>query len=423
VSSPKLSNHLKVEIASIIRKRSDFEHKLNARGAKPSDFVRYIEFETNFESLRSKRAKRLGLKNKKHIGQKRLFFLLDRATKKFHGDLGLWMQYLSFCQRQKSYNKINEIITSLLRLHPTKPEVWIYAATYALDEQGDMAEARSYLQRGLRFCKMSQDMWLTYARLELIYISKITARQKILGLDTKQQLKDQDRVDDDLNADMIALPSLTAEDLDPTLQNANDLTDALKALSATPALSGAIPIAIFDSAMNTFLDLELGSRFFDLVSQFPDLTCTFKIINHIVERLLADSSSSPVTLDCFIRQPLIGVSDSAPTFAESLGVAFSRIQSSFADYPSEQLAEKTAKWVISYLDKDIDQNIQRALLGILARVLKQATSSGDGMALLLEKANKKVILIVLPVLLDLWPENPRLLSFRPTSEVRQLETV
>lgn len=138
----------------------------------------------NLELLRRKRLKRQGLKNTGHAGQRRIFLVLDRATRKFPGDLSLWMQYLDFASKQKANKKLSQVLTNLLRLHPTKPAIWIYAASNALNVKDDLTEARSYMQRGLRFCKHSKDLWLEYAKLEMLYVSKIAARSRVLGLDS-----------------------------------------------------------------------------------------------------------------------------------------------------------------------------------------------------------------------------------------------
>ena len=70
---PRFSNKLSLadsvaqdEIASIARKRSDFEHTLNARGSHPSDYARYVDYEMNLDLLRRKRVKRLGIKTTAH---------------------------------------------------------------------------------------------------------------------------------------------------------------------------------------------------------------------------------------------------------------------------------------------------------------------------------------------------------------------
>src|SRR5437016_3559762 len=228
-----------------MKKRSEFEHKLNARGAQVSDFARYAEFEMNLETLRRKRVKRFGIKSSNHAGQRRIFFILDRATRKFRGDLGLWMQYIEYARKEKAIKKLHQILTSVLRLHPTKPELWMYAARYTADG-ADMTAARSYMQRGLRFCKTSRGLWVEYAKLEMAYIAKISARRQILGLDDVGPENEEVIGTNAPDEDIIKLPELTAEDMDPTLEEGDDSDQNLwQNIASTPALSGAIPLAIF----------------------------------------------------------------------------------------------------------------------------------------------------------------------------------
>ncbi len=39
------------------------------------------------------------------------------------------------------------------------------------------------MQRGLRMCKTSQQLWLEYFRMELMYAHKLRTRRRILGID------------------------------------------------------------------------------------------------------------------------------------------------------------------------------------------------------------------------------------------------
>lgn len=45
----------KNEVNKIMRKRTDFEHRLSSRGSSISDYIRYIEYEKNVNALRLKR--------------------------------------------------------------------------------------------------------------------------------------------------------------------------------------------------------------------------------------------------------------------------------------------------------------------------------------------------------------------------------
>jgi len=254
------------EIAAIAKKRSDFEHILNARGSKAADYVRYATYEMNLDSLRKKRCKRLGVKATAHGGQRTIFFILDRATKKFPGDLGLWVQYVQFCQKEKASKKLAKVFTSMLRLKPREWGLWVLAAKHYAEEVGDMTTARSYMQRGLRFCKDERRMYLEYAKLEMVYLAKLAARRKILGLDEERKAPEGPDEEDD---NMMMLPEISAEDLDPEANKGVEEVNAaaLERLANAPAYTGAIPLAIFDAAMKQFSeDSDVANDFFDLVA-------------------------------------------------------------------------------------------------------------------------------------------------------------
>ncbi|KAL3466676.1 U3 small nucleolar RNA-associated protein 6-domain-containing protein [Aspergillus heterothallicus] len=352
----------KDEITSIVKKRSDFEHKVNARGAQPSDFVRYAEYEMNLDSLRRKRVKRLGIKSTAFSGQRRIFFVLDRATRKFHGDIGLWIQYIEYARRQKAYKKLSTILMDALRLHPSNAELWIYAAQYSIEDHADMTQARTYMQRGLRFCKSSKNLWIQYAKLELIYITKLVARQRILGLDREIDASQPEASVDDLDADMIVMPKITEEDINPSGPEDNDnIKAALKTLNSTPALSGAIPLTIFDSAIKNFdYDARFGHEFFDMVFEFVDVPCLQRILSHIVDVLQKAKSASHHTMICYIKLPTAGSQPTSADFPRALGAALSRLQE---HRQNPQVAREVVSWLSPIKKtKDLDPSLQKALV-------------------------------------------------------------
>ncbi|KAL4928465.1 snoRNA-binding rRNA-processing protein UTP6 [Aspergillus undulatus] len=350
----------KDEITSIIKKRSDFEHKINARGAQPVDFVRYAEYEMNLDSLRKKRVKRMGIKSAGFSGQRRIFFVLDRATRKFHGDIGLWIQYIEYARRQKAYKKLSTILMDALRLHPSNADLWIYAAQYSIDDHADMSQARNYMQRGLRICKSSRKLWIQYAKLELIYITKLVARQRILGLDEKMEAPKPQASGDDLDADMIMMPQLTEEDINPTARDENVDQAALQTLNSTPALSGAIPVAIFDSAIKAFdHDDRFAHEFFDMAFEFEDVPCLQKILSHVLELMQETNPASPHTLICYIKFPTAGIKATSAEFPRALGAALSRLQE---HRQKPGVAKEVVRWLRTVeKTKDLDPSIQKVI--------------------------------------------------------------
>ncbi|KAJ5156003.1 RRNA processing protein Utp6 [Penicillium capsulatum] len=352
------------EIKSIVKKRSDFEHKLNARGTKPVDFVRYVEYEMNLESLRKKRVKRMGIRSAGHSGQRRIFFILDRATRKFHGDTNLWIQYIEYARKQKAHKKLSIIFTDALRFHPTNAELWIYAAKAVLDDHADMSQARSYMQRGLRFCKSTRALWIQYAKLELIYIAKLVARQRILGLgETSQQARPAEEAGpDDLDADMLTLPQITAEDINPTGDDDEEADQAVQNLNNTPALSGAIPLAIFDAAMKNFNGDDLfGLEFYNMATEFQEVPCVSKILDHVVETMQTHKPTSFRTRICFIKLPTAGVSVTSPEFPRALGSSLGRLKES--QPLSSDLAQEVVNWLQPLTEQeDLDPALKTVLV-------------------------------------------------------------
>lgn len=364
------------EISAIASKRSDFEHILNARGSKPSDYARYATYEMNLDSLRKKRCKRLGVKSTTFSGQRTIFFILERGTRKFPGDMGLWIQYINFCQREKANKKLAKVLTSVLRLKPRDYGLWVLAAKYYAETQGDMNTARSYMQRGLRFCKDERKLWLEYMRLEMVYLAKLAARRRILGLDEKPAEPDVVQNGDD--EDMLMLPAVTAEDIDPDASKAVEGvdTDALQKLASAPAFTGAIPIAIFDSAMKQFKrSPQVSEEFFDVCVSFDQVPSTRRILQHIANAIRATSPTSAEAAIAEARLELFSFEAQSPEFPAALGASLSIIrkaQTSLASEEQRPLSEKTVLMLLPYLkdQTNLDEDVIRVLDASIRRYLR-----------------------------------------------------
>ena len=387
----------------------------------------------NLESLRRKRARRLGVKATEQAGQRRIFFVLDRATRKFHGDLALWMQYIEYARKQKAHKKLNQALTSVLKLHPTRPELWIYAAKYALEVEGDMMEARSYMQRGLRLCKRSKDLWVEYAKLEMIYIAKIVGRRRILGLDENRTQTPQADMADNPDADIVTLPKITAEDINPDLAQDDSVDQvALQNLNSTPALSGAIPIAVFNAAMKQFPEDDLlGERFFDMIVGFEGVPCSKKIVEHIADTLSAAMPTNPLVASCYIWQPVAGVKATSPDFPRGLGVALDRLDSSaHRVYPRFPLLRRTIDRLMSFLAvQELDPDIRKVLLVTLKSTLDQLQlelehrtgGNEDELAEVIEQLRSNglhhFVESTMAWALRIWGKNTRLLTLQETGAI------
>jgi U3 small nucleolar RNA-associated protein 6 len=378
ITSTKIStDQTQDEITTITRKRSDFEHRLSARGSQPSDYARYAEFEINLDSLQRKRVKRLGVKASTHAGQRRVFFILVRATRKFPGDIGLWMQQIEYARRHKAYKKLSQMLTRALRLHPKKPDLWTYAAQFVMEEHADMIDARSYMQRGLRFCKGSKSLWLEYTKLELLHIVRISMRHEILGIDKGSGPGNPKRAFDSPAADVVGTAKATAKDYGPSPKPTDGVDGGgTSNLVKASALDGAIPIAIFDAAMVEFSDDEkLAQDFFDIVNELDSLRCRRRILAHVVDHMLKSRPSSWRSSVCSIKMACVGIPVTSPEFPKSFGISLKRLQGASAESRTcKDLIEATEGWLQTFLRNDaLDNALRRVMMSTLSGL--QATSS------------------------------------------------
>lgn len=371
------------EITAIAKKRSDFEHILNARGSKAGDYVRYATYEMNLDSLRKKRCKRLGVKATAHGGQRTIFFILDRATKKFPGDLGLWVQYVQFCQKEKASKKLAKVFASMLRLKPREWGLWVLAAKHYAEDQGDMTTARSYMQRGLRFCKDERRMYLEYAKLEMVYLAKLAARRKILGLDEEKKAPDGPQEEDD---NMMMLPEISAEDIDPEANKGVEEVnaDALKRLANAPAYTGAIPLAIFDAAMKQFNDdSDVANDFFDLVATFETVPSTRTILDTIYTRLQNVAPNSADQIICEAKMHTFNIASTSVEFPAALGQSLAVVKAAYARIaPAGQskLAENTVVYLLPFVQNkdEMDEGVVRVLEASTKKYLRSYVESTRG---------------------------------------------
>jgi U3 small nucleolar RNA-associated protein 6 len=325
--------------------------------------------------------KRLGARYK-GVGQRTVYFLYNRATRKFSGDLTLWMQYIDFARKDKAYKKLNDIFTAVARLHPTKPEIWTLAARYFMDTQADITNARSYMQRGLRFCKSSEYLWLEYAKLETIYVGKIAGRRKILGLDI-DRTKQQETADGDV--DMISLPQITAEDVNPSLQQDDGVDEvALQNLASAPVLTGAIPLAVFDSAMKQFQGKpKVAGKFFAMFAEFDQLSCMPRILQHVLDYLQQNAPESVEAAICKFRMHLFGLNPADPESLAALADVLAAISTASQRYPSElaRISEAAVRDLLSFdqlaAGVDTDPDVHQAVRASLRRHLR-ALGGGSG---------------------------------------------
>ncbi|CUS13350.1 unnamed protein product [Tuber aestivum] len=369
------------EISDVIKKRNQFELRVNASGCNAQDYIRYLEFEINLDQLRKKRVKRLGVKLNRNAGsgQRRIFFIMDRATQKFYGDQALWMQYIEYARKEKAGKILNKALMNVLRLHPTESQFWIFAASCAIEDNMDITEGRSYLQRGLRFNKASRVLWVEYAKLEMVFVAKVLARRALLGIDGPTV--DEYGAGEEDGDGNIRLPQISAEDIDPSLKKDHSLdTAALEDVEANPALNGAVALAIFDSAVREIPDdVKFAEDFFSVFAQFGHLRCGVKILEHVIAYSQEIAPTAPQTLSMCVRLPLLGADPTEPIFPSRLRAAISGMAEAvkIARAKAPLYASFVKSMVCIATLQEVDSDIRKITTSMALKYFRQAEEQGE----------------------------------------------
>lgn len=352
----------KNEITMIMRRRTDFEHRIQGRGSKPRDFTKYAEFEVNLEKLRKKRYSRLSkvgvIDTKPSIsdwaGTRRIMFIFERATRRYPGDLDLWSQYLKFAKSNGAIKVIYKVYSRLLQLQPRNIDAWLSAAKYEFETNANAKGARMLFQRGLRLNPESLELWLSYAQFELTYISRLLARRKVLGLITeKQQLDEmtsqQERLaksiadsaigddDKDFNDDKIELPS--TEEMKEQLHHLPEADmNMLGNPETNPALRGDVALTVFDLCVPAIIKsipefstvVNAQDKTFEVVDHFLSMIDLFEDLNrdhlylHILNFLQSNYPHDLRTSLIDICLPIRNVKRTSPQLSELLQLAVNK---------------------------------------------------------------------------------------------------
>jgi len=302
------------------------------------------------------------------------------------------MQYLDYTKSVKAHKRLGKVFTALLRLHPTKAELWSIAARYAVQTEGELGAARSYLQRGLRFCPKDKPLWLEYCHLEMRYIAKTSEQLFVLGATTPiepqtLQLQDTSRQD---------ATELTLVEEVSSARSAEASSDdklALESMAATPVLGGAIPAAIFDSAMKDFDgDAALAEQFFDTVAEFHHLPCCLTILKHIFQFLQRQVPATSNWAVCSFKLPLVGIEPTSSKFPMALRHALQMLRAAMGQQrrakTKYQTAEKASLVLLPLaIDEIVDHEVQKVVLTVLKQMNKVMGSdrTADVVGVLLQR--------------------------------------
>ena len=360
----------KAEVSAVTQKRSNFEHILAGRGTStPLDYAKYAIYEINLDRLRKIRARRRGVKVVNYAGSRRIFEILDRGNKKFPADLDLWMQHIGFARTEKAWKRLEALITKALRLHPTKADIWIYAGRQAFDEEADLTKARSYMQRGLRFCRDRKELWIEFIRIEMAYLAKLEGRRQVLGI--------EDNLDH-------------GSDRDPgALANGSETTPGDKlgqsALHVAnhprpPSDRTAVVRVLIDAAIKQFSDEEreqLLEDLYDLCASFTGLSIAKDTLSYVAKTASALLPQSPSAWFVACKMPFFQVDFQSVEIVEAVQTFLSQLTGALSKLPATaqpHFVKKLDPFIESLSNnEELDPDIRTVLL-MKQQQLQQITS-------------------------------------------------
>ncbi|KFR13797.1 U3 small nucleolar RNA-associated protein 6, partial [Opisthocomus hoazin] len=139
-------------------------------------------YEINLLELIKKRRARIGYSFKKDEIEKsilhRVHSLFNRAIGKWKEDVQLWLSHVAFCKQWNAKHQLSKVFSSMLAIHPNKPELWIMAAKWEMETQLSSESARHLFLRALRFHPECPKLYQEYFRMELMHAEKQRREKK-----------------------------------------------------------------------------------------------------------------------------------------------------------------------------------------------------------------------------------------------------
>ncbi|KAL4453212.1 hypothetical protein ABPG74_015443 [Tetrahymena malaccensis] len=178
----------KEEVNQILKERENNEYLLERKNASVKDYLKVIEYEYGLEKMRRKRFKALKIKkeNQKDFAIiRRILQLWDKITYKFRYRVDIWKQYLSFCYFIDSKKSFFKAITAALRFNPYNLDLWLSAAYYESDVNGNPFKGRKIFYKALKQNTKAVSFWIEYFKYEVKFIEKVMTRQILLTSDAK----------------------------------------------------------------------------------------------------------------------------------------------------------------------------------------------------------------------------------------------
>ncbi|CAK7273780.1 U3 snoRNP protein [Sporothrix epigloea] len=403
----------KDEIRTLVQKRTEYERLILSPGSSPFDILSYIAWDRSLEDLRAKRCRRLKIKQSASFrSQSRIFQTFERGVTKHPASKELWRAYLAYAAEEKATKRWRRIMTRALRMLPSDGALWVMAGRKAAGD-GDMEGARGLFMRGCRFCTSDSLVWVEYARVEMEWLKRLEKKRgtaafsasvaaiaaeaarpdkkknrnvyeegegmALFESDDEEGEGDDDGDDGDFSNNAILPKSLAS---DPLAKNKKPVfsDEMVRKLAATPALEGAIPRAIFDSAIKQpFFSANAAETFFDLFVHFSTAVPSAEpmLVAHVLATMDSIYPKEAATWNCRMKKCLLGLNPNDAAFPRALGTALKSVKEGLADTTDKvQLAAKSSAWIDALLARS-ESGLDAGLRSVLEDTRRKLDRVGD----------------------------------------------
>ena len=194
----------KKDVKKIMKKRRYHEYQFEKTDVMPLDFFKAIKYEKVLNNRMKQQKKNLNIKKNDYYDFhfiRRIIVLYKKCLIKFNtNNENIWMEYFNFLISNKCYDILNKEIGRCLTLHPTNINFWKIAAYHEYEDNLNFQNARSLLQKCIKFNQYNIQAYLEYFTFEIIFAKNFIERKDILlGKGEKEEEKKKLNIINDVN--------------------------------------------------------------------------------------------------------------------------------------------------------------------------------------------------------------------------------
>ena len=194
----------KKDVKKIMKKRRYHEYQFEKTDVIPLDFFKAIKYEKVLNNRMKQQKKNLHIKKNDYYDFhfiRRIIVLYKKCLIKFNkNNENIWMEYFNFLISNKCSDILNKEIGRCLTLHPTNINFWKIAAYHEYEDNLNFQNARSLLQKCIKFNQYNIQAYLEYFTFEIIFAKNFIERKDILlGKGEKKEEKKKINIINDVN--------------------------------------------------------------------------------------------------------------------------------------------------------------------------------------------------------------------------------